>query len=1023
MKRISALLLSLLMCASALPAMAFTPETVESVAEQSSSGVVTVVYDSTVTPGVNIATGTKAALTFDEEENAAPGVQARNATGAIAAAPTDASGHDASNVFEVFSLTSRYPHIECFTTVEAERPYYFSFDVYSNRSDINGEGNECLWIIDGNNGSHHNFQNAFGAALKNNAWYTATGTAVYKTEQDRFHIQADALTSSSNTLNGVKYYFDNILIVPYYKVSYMDGEDTLATAYINALAEDGSFLDTLTLDLTKTASITGEELLGWSLNASSETADAPTTVAAAGKDIVLYAVTETVAEVNVTFMNGETNLGTETLTYNELLTKTAFASGKAFKGWSSTADGKTLVTKVPAEAITLYAVFEEIATKSAYGTLLYYNDFSGTATEEKTGLQGWNSDSGDLETMDKYTFYPGNYLNNATTAGVLRSGFATSKGREAPAIVSDPAGTGNPVMRIRQTNNYPRFETYFYADETSTAPTAAPGVYTITYKLYVPTASKNATIYTAINKNNSWSTGTDWNTRGKTVSVTPDNWITVAESVSVPRDYDRLGKLGVFRLGGSDRNGEDIFIDDYAIYYAPSVELTFKIGSADISKQYAAVGGDLPLVLLPSEYYNFLGWSTDATVENIVSKVPATDAVLYPVYEETVAECEHGDLIYHNDFSSAVGTTTVPNDEEIHNYVSATFDDTEVGVFSLRSRFADFANAYDPAGSGNTVLKITTKANNARPTVKFTTPLIDEGVYTFTAKVYVPSESLSKCSLMLWANPDATGGHTVNIWDYVGWKRETIKADEWVTVSRTYRIPEDITEIGQFGLIDSKGNDVRTYYLDDVSVWFTQSAPETSTQTSMRTDSDSGIRFRANIAANNDMTEFGFMVTRVDMLDNVIVAKETAAGESKKQLFYDDYFKFGSSAVTEKANNNFSGKTDDGIAFVGARNYIKGDADPGKYVLNDDGTYTFTGVAAGLNASYTAADGKTYTTRYDVPLAARAYAVVDGTHFYGKVRTQSMKDLAASIIASDSASQTDKAFAEAVVANSGVEVE
>lgn len=1021
MKRISTLLLSLLMCASALPAMAFTPETVESVTEQSSSGVVAVVYDSTVTPGVNIVTGTKDALTFDEPETITPGVKAENATGTITNAPDGITGHDNSKVFQLSSLTHRYPHVKCYTTLEANRPYYFSFDVYSDRNDINGEGDEPLWIINANSGGHHNYQPSFREAMKNHRWLNVTGTALYTSTQECFDIQSHALgLNMSGTLN-VNYWFDNILVVPYYKVSYVNAQDTLITTYINPMSDNGTLLDELTLDLTQTAIIPGKKILGWSLSASSETADAPATIAAEGKDIVLYAVTETIPQVNITFMNGETSLGTEVMTYDNLITKTAFVSGKVFKGWSSTADGKTLVTRVPAEAITLYAVFEELATESAYGTLLYYNDFSGTATEEKTGLKGWNDDTGALETMDKYTFYPGNYLNNMTAAGVLRSGFATSKGRENPEIVSDPSGTGNPVMRIRQANNYPRFETYFYADETSSAPTAAPGVYTITYKFYVPSASNSGSFYTSINKNNSWSTGTNWDKRAKKISVQTDTWMTVTQSVNLPADYDKLGKLGVLRVGGS--NGMDFYIDDYAVYYTPSVQLTFKSGSAVISKQYAAVGGDLPIVLLANEYYSFLGWSTDATAENIVSKVPATDTILYPVYGEPTTVGEYGDLLYYNDFSYAVGTTTVPNDEETHNYAPTTYDETEVGVFSLRSRFADFANAYDPAGSGNTVLKITTRGNNARPTVKFTTPLTDEGVYTFTAKVYVPSESLSKCSLMLWANPDATGGHTENIWDYVGWKRETIKADEWVTVSRTYRIPEDITEIGQFGLIDSKGNDIRTFYLDDVSVWYTESAPETSTQTSMRTDSNSGIRFRANIAANDDMTEFGFMVTRVDMLDHVIVAKETAAGESKKQMFYDDYFKFGSSAVTEKANDNFSGQTDDGIVFVGARNYIKGDNDPGKYVLNDDDTYTFTGVAAGLNASYTAANGKTYTTRYDVPLAARAYAVVDGTHFYGKVRTQSMKDLADAIIASDSASETDKAFAEAVVANSGVEVE
>lgn len=193
-------------------------------------------------------------------------------------------------------------------------------------------------------------------------------------------------------------------------------------------------------------------------------------------------------------------------------------------------------------------------------------------------------------------------------------------------------------------------------------------------------------------------------------------------------------------------------------------------------------------------------------------------------------------------------------------------------------------------------------------------------------------------------------------------------------------------------------------------------APTNSGKTSVRTGANAGVRFMANIEANDAVSEFGFIVARTDVI-------------AKKGATTDD-LKIGTSGVTENTDtaleNNFNGKTDKGFSFVGARNYVKGEG-VDKYTVEDDGTYSYNGVIVGLDSSYksydTDTDGKriTYTTRYDVVFAARPYAVVNGTYFYGSVSTASMAGAAESIQNDANASETDKAFAADILANTKIE--
>lgn len=839
-------------------------------------GTPTIVNDGK-TPGINIATGNQDPLTFDEEPalkwltgGANNSVTTFNEEGVT-------GNEDGGKAFKVsVPATTHYMSVFYEKFIEAYRPYFVKFDVYSNHS----PDNACLWLIDGNRGNggdHINFQNGFSAALKANTWYTAAATARYSADRTNIQIQADTWWGNPSAGHeGTYYYYDNVSIVPYYKVSYIYDGAVVDTAYVNSCENDGTFRTELPLDLSKTVSIDGKKLVGWSLSKNSTTADAPETVTAANRDINLYAVLKDVGVTSVTFMNGEENLGSEDLNYDSVITKFTNADGKLFKGWSTTPDGANMISHVPENDVTLYAVFEDIATQNEYGNLIYYNDFSNTAFAAQS-YTGWTHDNGNT-TTGNYNFFAGNYKNDALLGPTYTGNMVN--GRAKNEIVNDPAGkAANPVLKMTQTGNFPRFETFF-TNNGAAEPSLAAGTYTITYKVYVPASSNGSNLYTVVQINNTDDTGDSWGQRYRKFSFGRDSWISVTEKVNVPNDYAKLGKLGFFSVA-QNANGNVYYLDDYAIYYAPSVTLTFMNGETQVASKPASAGAELPVVLVQNKLESFLGWSTDGTKENILSTVPETDTTLYAVFDSVSDSGKYGTLYYYNDFSSAARTEGLASDNNENNeVVDANYDPFENSQLSTRTWFASYANAYDPAGSGNPVLKVGKKANNDRVTVKFETPYDVPGFYTVTGKVFVPKGQGSNLRLIPYADTQNDSGTGPKIWDYAiggNWgaiSNFTVKfvEGEWVEFSRTYRVPEDIPSIGQIGLIDSLNNNAATYYVDDLAVWYQAvETPTTLTDAGLKLDPVTGIRFSATVSASlrSSATEYGFIVTRKTILDTI----------------------------------------------------------------------------------------------------------------------------------------------------------
>ena len=127
--------------------------------------------------------------------------------------------------------------------------------------------------------------------------------------------------------------------------------------------------------------------------------------------------------------------------------------------------------------------------------------------------------------------------------------------------------------------------------------------------------------------------------------------------------------------------------------------------------------------------------------------------------------------------------------------------------------------------------------------------------------------------------------------------------------------------------------------------------PETSTETSIRTDTPMGIRFKAQYAASEDdsVTEFGWVVARADQLDN---AELTLDWEGNKAIGY--------------------GREDGGA---------------GKFFETNDDYNIFTAV---LFFAKTEDDGLPSAEKLATPLVARPFVMVDDEYIYGEAVTKSI---------------------------------
>ncbi len=530
------------------------------------------------TPGINIATGNQNPLTFDEE----PALKwlTGGATNSITTFDVEGvtGNENGKKAFKVsVPRDKHYMSVFYEKFIEAYRPYFVKFDVYSNHSPENA----CLWLMDGNTGNggnHVDLQSGFAAAIQGNKWYTAAATARYSADRTNIQIQVDTWWGNPSAGHeGTYYYYDNLSIVPYYKVSYIYDGAIVDTAYVNSCENDGTFRTELPLDLSKTLSVDGKKLVGWSLNQNSTVADAPEAVAAANRDIKLYAVVKDVGVTSVTFMNGEAEVASKSATVGAALPLVLVQNErKSFLGWSTDGTKENILTTVPETNTVLHAVFEDVAATGDYGKLLYYTDFSSEVYEDKPQ---WDNNG------ESNQFADSNYDPDGNGTLTTRTGFATYEN------VYDPAGSGNPVLKVNKKADNSRPTIKF------SAPLANTGFYTITGKVFVPKGQSGACRLLAYADTQTdsgtgpdiwkYALGNDWSKwDALKINYTEGEWKEFSRTYRVPEDIPSIGQIGIINsLNGTQGT---YYIDDLAVWYQAAKAPT---ASNDVSVRVDSVTG------------------------------------------------------------------------------------------------------------------------------------------------------------------------------------------------------------------------------------------------------------------------------------------------------------------------------------------------------------------------------------------------------------------------------------------------
>ncbi len=340
MKKTLALLLTLTMLFTmVLPVGAFGFETVETVAEELPAAVQSepeaAALAAEVIPGMNIFTGTKDPLTFDDETQAdrfAPD----NLTKSVVKAPV--SNYDSTKKIDA---DSKYGNMLAFHrnanpgkhwsgmktsyTFDGTRTYWFTWDDY-----VDMQGMNTAWMILMNfGGSNKHWDIGIGAA--NNKWRHVSAQNIPNCSVLNFwgkFSNVDLVNDQSNPTVPMDWYMDNLGIYPYYQISYaMPDGTTVLDEFLfpkdtewkveNIATSYTPKAELLPAPFTKDGKL--YNAIGWALT---DGAAAPAeSVALNNADITLFPVYE-VTEILTTDAYAVTFNGTANITTKEAVTWT-----------------------------------------------------------------------------------------------------------------------------------------------------------------------------------------------------------------------------------------------------------------------------------------------------------------------------------------------------------------------------------------------------------------------------------------------------------------------------------------------------------------------------------------------------------------------------------------------------------------------------------------------------------------------------------------------------------------------------
>lgn len=262
----------------------------------------------TPTPGVNILTGNSDVFTFEGDYASYTGIFTSDPANIGSVQPNPlAAGNDSSSAMLLSMTNTRgYPKVavSLSPSVEAERPVYVAFKYYKDYIPANGEtpaNNTSLWVM--KNNASFIAQSVGGFTMNADTWKSYAGfpnfaratqagkpDVVNTDNLSNIYIEA-ANDANPAPVGTVRFWFDDISIIPSYKVTFHKNDGTgevFETKYM--LFDDGGAVLSSYAPSTESDPVRfGYFFRGWSLAEDGEAVD---TVSLAGADVDLYAVWE-----------------------------------------------------------------------------------------------------------------------------------------------------------------------------------------------------------------------------------------------------------------------------------------------------------------------------------------------------------------------------------------------------------------------------------------------------------------------------------------------------------------------------------------------------------------------------------------------------------------------------------------------------------------------------------------------------------------------------------------------------------
>lgn len=232
-----------------------------------------------IIPGLNILTGTTEPYDFEDDTSIPSFASVANFGEKEVYTPESAIAGNATKMLRLANTTKKeYLSFEFLYNAETSRKYQVSFDLYSD--DISqGFTDTFLWWFT-SSGSANSTSFHYKTAVQEGKWFNAFAP-VSSISETGLLLQF----KSSTKLEKTNYYFDNISIVPYYRIEYLGTDGSVVFTDQVLYDEEKNLLTSYTVkdDIT---SVPG--LIGWTLSPDSE--ETVSEIPLSNADITLYPI-------------------------------------------------------------------------------------------------------------------------------------------------------------------------------------------------------------------------------------------------------------------------------------------------------------------------------------------------------------------------------------------------------------------------------------------------------------------------------------------------------------------------------------------------------------------------------------------------------------------------------------------------------------------------------------------------------------------------------------------------------------